>query len=166
VKPNPTSMSRPPAITETKTFTDFAQSKLVTKSVPVLDDEGNETGHFQDVLEREFEELTLTFCVQADASVDISLKAKIRDAIADHIDGRNGGPPARFPPVDGEYVVVTTELLVGCIYLESVETPPEGDRKYTLGDWVSLSVTWPTAFQEICAWYNQLETHAGMSSKN
>jgi hypothetical protein len=63
-----------------------------------------------------------------DSSLDYQMSEKAQRYITDYVTGRNGGPPAPLPPVDGKRVVMTEQLCLLIAGLEVMEFIPDWSR--------------------------------------
>jgi hypothetical protein len=140
-KPKPYTLPRLEEITETRTFTDPAQPGV---------------------------EITLTLSVPPDYGISLAVMEKGGKYAEQYVNGTADGPPAPLPPVGGKPLVLSESLCSIVAFLEQVEVTddPENDPKYDFYDWVSLSATMPTAFDEIAEWANSLRVQASKNAKN
>lgn len=136
---DPLQMSRPPAVVDTRTFTDPLQPNC---------------------------EVTLTFTADPQYGSSLASVQNTQKYTELYIAGKNGGPPAFLPPVGGRGVVITRELVAIISNLESMETPGDGEEKWSFMQWRALAANAPTMFQDIIEWANELREKAAGEVKN
>src|SRR5579872_5292339 len=95
-KVDPFALKRPISVPKTKTFTDPANPGV---------------------------ELTLTICPGTEFGAQLANMERAQKYIQDYIKGRDGGPPAPLPPVDGKEIALNESLCSVIAFLESIEVP-------------------------------------------
>jgi hypothetical protein len=124
-------LSRPEAVTETRTLTDWLQPDSP---------------------------LELTLSARPDVGVQTLAMEAAQKYIAQYITGEQGRPAVPFPPIadaDGTEVpvYVTRSLFQSIGRLFAIQT---GADRYNVMEWVVISVMMPNAFIEAANWANEL----------
>ncbi len=131
-KPNPYGLQRPNSVTETREFVDPSHPN---------------------------EPITLTLKAVGDYGFLDEIANLGSEFLKDFIQGRNGGPPAPLPPVQGQDVILTARMCGEIAALIKMEQAEEGES-WDIGQWRALSATAPSAFQNIVEWSQELLARA------
>lgn len=125
---NPRALSRPPAFTQTRTFTDPEQPG---------------------------QELTLT--LRPLNFAELCQTNETAAPLVEEWTGPKGQAVGGYPVQGGPPVPVTPALLSMLVMLEGMQVPQSGEEPYTWEDLLILSVTMPTAWTALTKWLNEVQ---------